>query len=217
MTRYDELVSLYLDGEPSEAELNELETLLRGDDALATDFRDQLMLWEAWSQETAPERSGDAFLSALHTHLRAEQDSSEFELSVTKQLRARKNPFLLQPIIAIAAVLVILLSIGVFMNPADLDTGLVSSAEASNVHLHGECLCPRCVLGTKGPCSKALRYVDEQGETQVIRLAASAELKKCRGLCRGARPVIIEGEFVEENGEKALFAVLIEFEDEKAL
>ena len=123
----------------------------------------------------------------------------------------------MQPLIAIAAVLVILLSLGIFLNPADVSTGLVQTAEASTVHLHGECLCPRCVLGRKGPCYRAFRYEDENGRTHVIRLADSPELKKCRGLCRGARVAMIEGEFVQQDGERALYASLIEFEEELAL
>ena len=218
MTRYEELLSLYLDGEPTEPEMAEFAELLKNDEKLANDFREELLIWEAWSQETAPERSADAFLAGFHTRLRAEEDASKFELSVTQQLKERKNPFLWQPAFTIAAVLVILLSISVLFNPADIDTGLIATAEASAVHIHGECVCMHCTLKTEDRCGKAIRYTDDQGNIKIIRLVRDPEFRKFnKCFCGGPTPVLVEGEFVEKNGEKALLATTFKFENEKTL
>lgn len=218
MKCYEELLSLYLDGEPTEAELNELAELLKGNQQLASDFREELLIWETWSQESAPERSEDAFLAGFHTRLRAEEDALEFELSVTKQLKERKTPFLWQPLIAIAAVLVILLSLSVLFNPADIDTGLVATAEASSVHIHGECVCLHCTLKTNARCGKAIRYTDDEGNIKIVRLVRDPEHRKFnKCFCRGPTLVLVEGEFVEENGEKALLATTLTLEDQKIL
>lgn len=218
MDRYDELLSLYLDGEPTEAELNELSELLKADAKLAEDFRQELLIWETWSQEHTPERSADAFLAGFHTRLRAEGDASEFELSVTKQLKERKNPFVWQPMIAIAAVLVILLSVSIFVNPADVNTGLVVSADAGPVHIHGECLCMKCTLKKADRCHRAIRYTDENGVVQMIRLKRTDCLKQHgRRFCKSPTMVTIEGELVEEDGEMMLVATSITIDEKKVL
>ncbi|MDF7826437.1 hypothetical protein P4B35_20575 [Pontiellaceae bacterium B12227] len=218
MTRYEDLLSLYLDGEPTEAELNELAELLKNDQKLAVDFREELLIWEAWSQETVPERSAEAFLAGFHTRLRAEDDAGDFELMVTKQLKERRNPFLWQPIFAIAAVLVILLSLSVIFNPADIHTGLVATAEAGTVHIHGECVCMHCTLNKADRCRKALRYTDENGTVHLIPMKKSECLQQHKGcFCRGPTPVLIEGKLVEENGEKMLIATSLVIEEEKSL
>lgn len=218
MERYNELLSLYLDGEPSDAELNELAELLKVDAKLAEDFRQELLIWDAWSQEHAPERSAESFIAGFHTRLRAEADATEFELSVTKQLKERKNPFAWQPLIAIAAVLVILLSVSIFINPADVDTGLVATAEAGIVHIEGECVCTRCTMKREGRCEKAVRYTDANGEEHVIRLRRDPALREYgKHFCRHSSHVNIEGEIVEENGEKILVASAMTIGDEKVL
>ncbi|WP_372798154.1 anti-sigma factor [Pontiella sp.] len=217
MTRYEELLSLYLDGEPTEAELNELADLLKADAALAENFRSELLIWDAWSQAQAPERSGEAFLAGLHTRLRAEQDAPEFERSVTDRLRERKRPVLLRPMLAMAAVLAVLLSFGLFFNPADVNTGLVSSAEAAHVTIRGECVCLRCTLHNAERCFKAVRYTDELGEEHLIRLVRDPGLiqyNKC--FCKGPTRVLIEGEIVVENGERMLLATSLTIKTEEA-
>ncbi len=218
MTRYEELLSLYLDGDPSEAELDELEQILREDEKLAKTFQEELLIWEAWSQEHAPERSADSFLSGFHTRLRAEQDAPDFELAVTRQLKNRKNPLVWQPVVAIAAVLVIVLSLSVFFNPADIDTGLVTSAEAGFVHIHGECVCMRCTLNKAERCSKAVRFTDENGVIHMIRIKRDPELKKYnKSFCRGPTAVVIEGEIIEENGQRLLLTSSLTLENEEII
>lgn len=218
MTRYDELVSLYFDGEPSEAELEELSEILKTDATKAADFQQELFIWEAWSQERAPERSADAFLAGFHTRLRAEEDAPDFELSVTKQLKEQKNPFVWQPLMAIAAVLVILLSLSVFFNPADISTGLVATAKANHVQIQGECVCLRCTLKTEERCKLAIRYQNEKGEVQLIRLKRNPELRKyVKCFCHGPTAASIEGEIIEENGVRMLLASTLKVEDEKVL
>lgn len=218
MNRYEELLSLYLDGEPSEAEFTELADLLKADENLARQFREELLIWEIWSQETAPERSAEAFLAGLHTRLRAEDDAPAFELSVTKQLKQRRNPFRWRPIIAIAALLVILLSLSHFFNPADINTGLVATAEAGHVQIQGECVCLHCTLKKADRCCKAVRYIDAEGNKQIIRLVRDPQWRKYnKCFCKGPTPVKIEGKLVEENGEQMLAATLVSIPEEKIL
>ena len=218
MTRYEELLSLFLDGEPSEEELTELVGLLKDQPKLAEDFTQELLIWEAWSQEHAPERSADAFLSSFHTRLRAEDDAPDFQLAVTRQIKKRKNPFIWQPLLAIAAVLVILLSVSVFFNPADLNTGLISTAEAGHIQIQGECVCLHCTLKMANRCKKAVRYVDENGEAHLLRLKRNELLSDYNScFCRGPTLAIIEGEIIIENGEQMLLASSITLDNEKVL
>ncbi|MBT8042599.1 MAG: hypothetical protein KJN67_01840 [Pontiella sp.] len=214
MTRYEELLSLYLDGDPDEAELNELAGMLRDDSELADDFRQELLIWEAWSQAHAPERSADAFMAALHTRVRAQADAPEFELSVTEKLKKQKSPFLFRPLFAIAAAVVILLSLNVLFNPSGIDGGIVATAEAGPVHLHGECVCMRCTLQKEKRCGKAIRYRNEHGTITIIRLARDPGLRqynKC--FCKGPTDVVVDGRIVEENGEKILQATSLTIEE----
>jgi len=216
MTRYQEQLSLFMYGEPTEAELNELAALLKNDEALTEHFREELLIWETWSQENAPERSADAFLAGFRTRFRAEEDAPEFELSVIKHLKERKNPFLWQPIIAIAAVLIILLSLGYFFNPADINTGLVPSAQAGMVQIQGECVCMHCTLAMTDRCSKAVRYIGADGKTRIIRLVRNPDLRQYNAcFCKGPTLVKIEGKLVEENGVKLLAASSISIREEK--
>ncbi|VGO17120.1 hypothetical protein PDESU_05715 [Pontiella desulfatans] len=212
MMRYDELLSLYFDGEPSEAELTELADLLRSDETLAMDFREQLLIWEVWSQENAPERSADAFLAAFHTRQRAEEDASDFELSMTKQLKERKNPFLWQPVFAIAAILVILLSLSVLMKPSS-DPQPVAMADHVHLHVHGECVCTHCTLHQTEKHLRAIRYVDNKGRTEIVYLVDNPEMDmKMRHFCRGPTPVLVEGDLVEQDGRRMLAATSFDLE-----
>jgi len=218
MTRYEELLSLYLDDDPTATELQELANLLKADSNLAENFQQELLIWETWSQEHAPERASDAFIAGLHTRLRAEQDAPSFERSMTKKLNARKNPFMFQPILAIAAILVLLLSIGYFFNPADLNTGLISSAEAGPVRIHGECVCLRCTLQKAERCGKAIRYIEEDGSEHLIRLMQDPELKKYnKCFCNGPTRVLIEGEIVVKKDERLLRATTLNIENNEVL
>jgi hypothetical protein len=215
MNRYRELLSLYLDGEPTESELTELARLLESDTRLTENFREELFIWDVWSQETAPERSAAAFLAGLHTRLRAEADAPEFEHSVTQKLHHRLR-FGWRPILALAAGLILLLSLSYFLNPADLDNGWISSAEAQTVHIHGECVCMHCTLNREARCRQAIRYTDEQGNVKIIGIARDPRFKKFNTcFCHGPTRALIEGEMIEENGEKILKATSITLEAEK--
>ena len=218
MTRYEELLSLYLDGDPTANELQELANLLKADSNLAEDFRQELLIWETWSQEHAPERAADAFIAGLHTRLRAEQDAPAFERAITQKLKTRKNPFMFQPVLAIAALLVILLSISFFFNPADVNTGLISSAEAGPIQIQGECVCLRCTLQKSDRCGKAIRYIDENGTQHLIRLLQDPELKKYnKCFCKGPTQVLIEGEIVVKEDERLLRATTLNIENNEVL
>ncbi|MDZ8118356.1 hypothetical protein [Pontiella agarivorans] len=216
--RYQELLSLYLDGDPAENELHELAELLKSDRELAGKFRQELLIWETWSQEHAPERSATAFLAGLHTRLRAENDASAFESSVTSQLKEHKSRIRWKPLLAIAAVAVILLSLGYFISPSDIDTGLVSTAEAAHVHIQGKCVCMHCTLKREGRCRQAVRFKDDNGEEQIIPLQQDPHLRKySKHFCKLASQVDIEGSIIQENGERVLVATAIRIDDEKIM
>lgn len=216
--RYEELLSLYMDGDPTENELNELTEMLKSDRELAENFRQELLIWETWSQEHAPERSSEAFLAGLHTRLRAEDDSSEFELSVTTQLKEQKALIRWPSLLAIAAAVVILLSLGYFINPSDIDTGLVSTAEAAHVHIQGKCVCMHCTLKCEGRCRQAVRFMDENGVEQILPLRRDPHLRKySKHFCKLASHVDIEGDIIQENGERILVATAIRIADEKIM
>jgi len=197
--------------------------MLSDDRERAKDFQQQLLIWEAWSQETAPERSAEAFVAAFHTRLRAEEDASDFELAVTKQLRERKNPFLFQPIFAIAAVLMILLSLTVLLKPAEPKPQVVEQMDGAEPHTHfvsitGECVCTRCTLKMEGKHNKAIRYADASGAVKIVLLARNPELRQHAGkFCRGPTPALVKGEMVEQDGQQMLAASSLSFTEENKL
>ncbi len=223
MTRYDELVSLFFDGEPSDAELDEISAMLSDDRERAKDFQQQLLIWEAWSQETAPERSAEAFVAAFHTRLRAEEDASDFELAVTKQLKERKNPFLFQPVFAIAAVLIILLSLTVLLKPTDPESQMAEQTDGAEPHtrfvsIAGECVCTHCTLKMEGKHNKAIRYADANGTVQIMLLSRNPKLRQhSRKFCGGPTPVLVKGEIVEQDGQQMLTTASLDFTEGKIL
>jgi anti-sigma factor RsiW len=206
MTRYDELLSLYLDGEPSEQELDELVELLKADDALAKDFREQLIVWEHYSQSVAPERSFRAFEEAMKVRLRAEIDARSFQKATRKRIRTTRILRFAVPIAAVAAVLSLM--IGVFWSkdsaPVNLNQASVIPVMQS-VEVQGESVCTVCTLHHEGSHSKAIRFTDGAGETQVLLLENDPELRSHTGkFCGGPNHVHVHGETHEAEGAPLL-------------
>lgn len=206
-TRYDELVSLFFDGEPSDEELNELAQWLKNDESLATDFREQLLIWEAWSQETAPERSANSFFAGIQTRLRAENDAPAFELSVTKKLKQRRLPLPFHPIIAVAATAALMLIFVQVMMQSSNENEPAVIAETNHICVHGECVCTRCTLHQTEEHLRAIRYRGHEGHTTIVMLKNNPEMKMhMHHFCKGPTPVLVEGNLTEENGELVLTA-----------
>jgi len=198
MTRYEELVSLYFDGEPDDVQLEELALLLRNDKNLAKDFREQLIIWEAWSQEVAPERSSESFIAALSTRLRAEEDANDFNKAATQRLNARRKIRFLRPILAAAALLAVALS---FLWLRSERTTFIKELSEHKVSITGECICTRCTLKIKGGHKPAIRFANANGEIQILRIERSPEvMEHGASFCGGPTPAVIEGEMVERKG-----------------
>ena len=205
--RYDELVSLYIDGEPSAEELNELEELLKSDEKLALDFQDQLITWDAWSQETAPERSADSFFAGVKTRVRAEKDAPAFELSVTQKLKQRRLPMPFHPIIAVAATAALMLIfVQVMLSSSKGPTSEVI-AQTNHICVNGECICTHCTLNQTEEHIRAVRYRGEGGKTEIVLLKNNPEMNmKMRHFCRGPTPVLVEGDIENIDGQLTLTA-----------
>jgi hypothetical protein len=207
-SRYNELVSLFMDGDPSEAELNELSGLLKENEDRARDFRDQLTIWEAWSQEIAPERSAASFLDGIHTRLRAEEDAPAFELSITKKLKQRRLPLPFHPIIAVAATAALILIFTQVMLHSSKGTNTEATiADSTHICVSGECVCTHCTLNQTGEHMRAIRYRGEGGKTKVVLLKNIPEMNmSMHHFCKGPTAVLIEGHIDESNGLPMLTA-----------
>jgi hypothetical protein len=86
--RYQQLVECLLDEELSPADADELLAGLRKYPEFQRDLRQQLMLWDVWSQRTDPQRSVEAFVEAWKTRVRAEAGSEQFSQSVLARVSA---------------------------------------------------------------------------------------------------------------------------------
>jgi hypothetical protein len=202
MNRYEELVSLFMDGEPTPAELDELSALLSQDPDLARDFRNQLILWESFAQQVTPERSSLAFEEAMKVRLRVEQDGAAFSESTTKRILAFRRARFRGLILAAAALVVIALGLFHFSRDRTVDlnrkTGIPVPKEVVVV---GEAVCTHCTLHREGRHQKAVRYADGRGETQLLFLERRPELRTHTGrFCGGPTRVEIHGETREVEG-----------------
>lgn len=208
--RYEELVSLYMDGEPDEIQLEELAQILKADPSLAQDFQKQLTVWDAWSQETVPERSAEAFLAGFNTRIRAEKDAPAFELSVTNKLKSRKHPLPFLPLIAVAstAILMLLFS-AIVLNSSQTNKTQVATKTYGPNHLciHGECVCTRCTLQLTEDHQRAIRYKTREGTTEIVYLENDPNMNmNMNYFCHGPTPVLVEGMVEDQQGRQVLVA-----------
>ena len=218
MTRYEELVSLYMDGEPTQAELNELCGMLREDPELAKDLRDQLILWEAWSQEVAPERSVEAFMAAMQTRRKAERDAGQFSRSAIEKLKPRPRQLLFAPALAIAAA-VAFMCIFYLIRPTveENPNFTVLDARAQFVAIQGECVCTQCTLHQEGGHNKAIRYADAKGEFHLVMVQRDPKLRPhTKHFCGGPTPVLVKGNLIEEAGQDQLAVAILDYRNASA-
>lgn len=203
MKRYDELVSLLMDGEPTGEELQELELILRENPDLAEDLRQQLMIWERWSQEAAPERSMDSFVAAFRTRLKAEEDANSFSKSAMRRLKPRKLPAAFAPVLALAAAIALMCMLYLLQIESEESSNyVVLDAHAHLVSIKGECVCTSCTLNMEGGHKKAIRYTDDKGGLQLIMVKRDPQLRQhTKHFCGGPTPVLVEGNLVEPAGQ----------------
>ncbi len=213
MKRYEELVSLYLDGEPTQAELDELFALMQENPDLAIDMRQRLILWEALSQEIAPERSAEAFSAAFETRQKAEKDAGQFSLSAIEKLKPKRLPMVLAPLLAIAAVVALMCIFYLIRPRVEGPNFVVLDARAHFVAIQGECVCTNCTLHQEGRHSKAIRYADAKGEFQLIMVKQDPELRShTKHFCGGPTPVLVQGNLEEEEGQKLLAVAMLDYQ-----
>jgi hypothetical protein len=217
MTRYDELVSLLFDAEPTDSELEELAQLLRNDERLAADFQKQLLIWDVWAQDAVPERSAKAFEASFQTRLRAEADADTFSSATAHHLQRKRRLRVLLPILAAAAMLTVMLTVFFLQDAHPENTEYTNNqpaiAPTQQISIVGECVCTRCTLGIEGKHNDAIRYVDQAGQAQLVLLTRNPKLKnyKKAKFCRGPNRIYVEGEMIEENGQQLLAASSISF------
>lgn len=89
--RFEELLGILLDGEPTAAEDDELADLVRADPARRRELRQQLALWDLWSQQCVPERAAEAFVAACRTRRRAEHEDGQFVAKLNARIRRREG------------------------------------------------------------------------------------------------------------------------------
>lgn len=213
MSRYDELVSILMDGEPTESELTELEQMLKENPELAKELRDHLLTWESWSQSVAPERSPESFLAACHTRLKAEADSTHFRQSTMRQITPTHRPIAWASGLA-AAALITLAFLYSLKPPGPDNPGLTPSlaTEPQSVSIEGESVCTQCTLNQEGGHNKGVRFTGANGAIQLLLLKRDPSLRvHTPHFCGGPTPVLVAGTLVREDGQELLATTSLEF------
>ncbi len=215
MSRYDELVSLILDGEPTQGELAELEQLLREEPKLTRDLAEQLANWEIWAQDAAPERSPEAFLAGFLTRSKAEADSADFRRDAIQKLKSSNRPTFLIPQL-IAAGIALLACIFFFKrsDPKPRSTHAPVDVPSQSFTVKGEGVCTQCTLNQEGPHNKALRYTGADGALKLLLLKRDPSLRQhTQAFCGGPTPITAEGELVQINGEERFATLSLVFQE----
>jgi hypothetical protein len=211
--RYHELLGRLLDGEISDAQAEELALMLSSEPEWRRDFRQHLVLWDLWGQQTAPERSAAAFIAAWKTRLAAEAGADAFGEAVRTKLEAatpRPEPKMSKAAIsawlekwktmlhrpaglAWAATMTVVVFAGVFW------LALPRSAHAT-VTIHGEAVCTACVLHETHECRPAIR-VTAEGTTHVYYLECNRAVEGLQGrFCGGPTPAVATGTTATKDG-----------------
>ncbi len=90
--RYQHLLGLLFDADLSDAEARELSAAISSSPELKMDLQEELIRWDLWSQQQAPERSAIAFVDAWKTRLSAEDGAESFSNSVLSHLGDSSAP-----------------------------------------------------------------------------------------------------------------------------
>ncbi|MBE2216163.1 MAG: hypothetical protein IAE82_19975 [Opitutaceae bacterium] len=204
-TRYDELVAALHEGELAAAEADELAALVRAQPELRRDLRRQLVLWELWSQQQAPERTAESFLAACRTRLRAESedDSATFLSGLHRRLtgaerapsRGRRwwrGPLAWTWAAPLAAALVAMIAW----------FALPRTAQATT--LRGEAICTACMLHETHEHHPVLR-IQDGGTTRLCYLESDHPLyREIGNYCSAPIPIDATGGLRTENGRLIL-------------
>lgn len=207
--RYRELVGHLLEGELSDAATRELAAGLTEHPELRRDMRSHLVLWELWSQEHSPERSADAFLNALKTRIRVENEGADAFADSSRNRIGAPRPrtgilefltrFFAGPNrpkgIACAGLLVIGISVALWW------FGGARSAQGITA-LAGEAVCTACVLNETQDHAPALRVLIGSA-TNIYYLDRTPAVATLQGyFCSGPTPATVEGHARTEAGKR---------------
>lgn len=205
--RYHELLGRLLDGEPSEAEVEELRGELERDPALLRDLGDQLALSEIIAHELDPRRAADVFWLGVRSRLDAD---SPIRFAGLASRRVRLGLGLVAAIAACA-----LAAVGIAGFQSRRDVGTAPNREAAGVRrvsLRGEVVCAHCVLHQADICRPVVR-VHEADRDETIALSDNAvcrDFHRTQGCGRKPIPVIAEGVMRAEDGHPLLAATRLE-------
>ena len=132
-----------------------------------------------------------------------------FELSITKELKQRKNPFL-RPVFAVAAIGGLFMILGsVLQMAADEEQREPKTVATESTHLtiNGECVCIHCTLKVSTQHHRAIRYRGENSQTRVILLEDNPAMDMgTNHFCNGPTPCLAEGDIIDHGGLRMLRA-----------
>lgn len=203
--RYHELLGRLLDGEPSEAEAEELRRELERDPALLRDLGEQLALSEMIAHELDPKRTADAFWLGVQSRIDAG------EPAVSAGPPPRRGWLRLAAAVAACT----LAAVGIASFWSRRDAGPVprrGAAGVQRVSLRGEVVCAHCVLHQAEQCRPVVR-VHEADHDETIALSDNAvcrDFYRTQGCGRKPVPVIAEGVMRAEDGRPLLAATRLE-------
>ncbi len=141
-----------------------------------------------------------------------QKSSGDFELSITKELKQRKNPFL-RPIFTVAAIGALFMIFGLVLQMmADSKKEALARPavdEPENLHLtvHGEGVCLCCTLQLSTQHHRAIRYRGDGNKQRVILLQENSEQDmNLDYFCNGPTPLLVEGDILVTNDFRILQA-----------
>ena len=153
---------------------------------------------------------------------RQQKSKSNFELSVTKELKQRKNPFL-RPIFTVAAIgglFMILASILQMKAESDKEAGeapqVLKILEKMHLTVHGECVCIKSTLNISDQHHRAIRYRGDGNEVKIILLKNNPAFDMDLDyFINGPTPCLVEGDILLTNGLRILQATAFRAYPEK--
>jgi len=202
-TRYDALVGALHEGSLTAAEADELAALARAQPELRRDLRRQLVLWELWAQQQAPERSAGSFLAACRTRLRAEAEgegetflAALHERQAHPALTPRRRWWTGPRALAWAAPLLAAAVVIAFW--------IAAPGPAQATTLTGEAICTVCMLQEGHEHHPVLR-IQEGGTTRLCYLESDHPLHlEIGNYCTGPIQVDATGGLRSEHGRLIL-------------
>jgi len=201
--RYHELLSRLLDGDPAEADVEELRRELERDPARLRDLGDHLAFSEILAHELDPGRTPDAFWQGVQSRIAAEPPAETASRRVRLRLRLAAG----MAACALAAV-----GIAAFRSRQDAGTASVRTVGIKRVSLRGEIVCAHCILHQTDDCRPVVR-VHEADRDETIALSDNAIYRDFylkQGCGRKPVPVIAEGVMRAEDGHPLLAVTRLE-------